>query len=225
MNGRILVIEDEIKIQESLKHFLEGVGYQVDVADDGVEGAHRAGEIAYALILLDVMLPKIDGYAVLEMIRKTSDVPVIMLTAMGQEENQIRAFDLQADDYIVKPFTMNILLRRIRALLRRSNKTLDVVKERVLVHGNLTIDENSFEVRLNNQPILLTSREFDLLKELVGHPGRLFTRDELLRKFWGEDFFGEDYLVNVHIGNLRKKLGGEYICTVRGKGYKFVDEN
>lgn len=225
MDNKILVVEDELDIQTGLKQFLERAGYLVEVASDGLEGAYKAGQENYDLILLDIMLPKMDGYAVLEMIRKTSDVPVMMLTAMGSEENQLKGFDLEADDYIVKPFTMNVVLKRIQALLRRTNKTKEDETEQFLKFGDITIDTGSCEVFIADQALFLTSKEYDLLKLLVEYPNHLFTRDELLQKFWGEDFFGDDYLVNVHIGNLRKKLDGNYIHTVRGKGYKLVDEH
>lgn len=225
VSTRILVIEDELDIQIGLKQFLEEANYQVDTASDGLEGAYKANQISYDLILLDIMLPKMDGYAVLEMIRKTSAVPVMMLTAMGSEENQLKGFDLEADDYIVKPFTMNVVLRRVQALLRRSKGILLDEKEQVLTYGNITIDTGSCEVFILDQPLVLTSKEYDLLKLLVERPNHLFTRDELLQKLWGEAFAGDDYLVNVHIGNLRKKIGWSYIHTVRGMGYKLVDKN
>lgn len=225
MSYHILVIEDELDIQTGLKQFLEGSGYQVDVASDGLVGAYQASQDHYDLILLDVMLPKIDGYVVLEIIRKKSDVPIIMITAMGSEENQLKGFDLQADDYIVKPFTMNVVLRRVQALLRRSKNGLKETRNQTLKHGDITVDTKSCEVYLLKQPLMLTSKEYDFLKLLVECPNRLFTRDELLQELWGENFCGDDYLVNVHIGNLRKKLGGRYIQTVRGKGYKLVEEN
>ena len=225
MKPVILVVEDELEIQTGLKQFLERADYLVDVANDGLEGAYKAGKVNYDLILLDIILPKMNGYAVLEMIRKTSDVPVMMLTAMGSEENQLKGFDLEADDYIVKPFTMNIVLRRIQAILRRSSKVKEEKTEQLLIVGGITINTSSCETFLSGQPLFLTSKEYDLLKLLVEHPNHLFTRDDLLHRFWGEDYFGEDYLINVHIGNLRKKLDGRYIQTVRGKGYRLIDEN
>lgn len=222
MNREILVIEDELEVQLSLKNSLENAGYIVEVASDGLEGAYKSGQKHYDLILLDIMLPKMDGYAVLEMIRKTSTVPVIMLTAMGTEENQLKGFELDVDDYIIKPFTMNLVLKRIEAVLRRSQAGND---SNLLTYKNLRLDPISGEVHLSEQELYLTSKEYDLLKLFMEQPTQLFTRDELFQRLWSDDYFGDDYLINVHIANLRKKINADYIQTVRGKGYRLAKEN
>lgn len=227
MIKKILVIEDELAIREGLQNFLENANYQVDSASDGLEGAYLAGKTAYDLILLDVMLPKMDGYAVLELIRKTSSVPIIMLTALGSEESQLKGFNLQIDDYIVKPFAMSLVLKRIEAVLRRGAVSDDATSsfrhaDNWLTLGKIALNPLSCEVTRNQQPLALTSKEYDLLYLLMNSPNTVFTREELLDECWGENFFGNDHLVSVHIANLRQKIGTEYIQTVRGKGYKLV---
>jgi len=227
MIKRILVVEDEIEIGEGIKNFLEHAGYQVEVAADGLEGAYLAQNEGYDLILLDVMLPKMDGYTVLEMIRKASEVPVILLTALEAVEDQIKGFDLQADDYITKPFDSNLVLKRIEAVLRRERVDENASFSKKLSHEEITMDQGSYEVFLSGAKIALTHTEYELLQLFLAHPNRVFTRDELLDACWGENFFGSDHLVNVHVGNLRKKIGDGYIQTVRGRGYKLAvnDEN
>lgn len=225
MTKKILVVEDEFEIQEGLRNYLENAGYMVEVASDGLEGVYMAGKNAYDLILLDVMLPKMDGYAVLELIRKDSSVPVMMLTALGSEENQLKGFDLQIDDYIVKPLSMSVVLRRIEAVLRRSATGDDAHSAFWLVCGEISLNPVSCEVFVTGNQIDLTNKEFELLQLLMKHPNRVFTREVLLDACWGYDFFGNGHVVNVHIGNLRQKIGGDSIQTVRGRGYKLVVEN
>jgi len=222
MVKRILIVEDEIEIGEGIKNFLEHAGYSVDVAEDGLEGAHLAQNKGYDLILLDVMLPKMDGYAVLEMIRKTSEVPVILLTALETVEHQIKGFDLKADDYITKPFDSNLVLKRIEAVLRRERVDENASFPNKLRHEEITMDLTSYEVFISGVKMALTHTEYELLQLFLTHPDRVFTRDDLLDACWGENFFGSDHLVSVHIGNLRKKIGDGYIQTVRGRGYKLA---
>jgi len=225
MTKKILVVEDELEIREGLKNFLEDAGYQVDTASDGLEGAYLAGKGTYDLIMLDVMLPKMDGYAVLELIRKESTVPVIMLTALGSEENQLKGFDLQIDDYIVKPLAMSLVLKRVEAVLRRSATNDGVPSTFQLVHGEITLNPASCEVTVTGNPISLTNKEYEILYLLMNNPNTVFTREELLDECWGQNFFGNDHLVSVHVANLRQKISGNYIQTVRGRGYKLVIEN
>ena len=224
MSKKILIIEDEFEIQEGLKSYLENENYQVDVASDGLEGAYLATKECYDLILLDVMLPKMDGFAVLELIRKDSAVPVIMLTALGEEENQLKGFNLQIDDYIIKPFAMSLVLKRIEAVLRRSETKAGVHSSFLLVNREISLNPVSCEVVVSSNPIMLTNKEYELLHLFMKEPNRVFTRDELLDHCWGHDFFGNEHVVSVHIGNLRQKLGNNYIQTVRGRGYKLVTE-
>ena len=222
---KILIIEDEAAIQAILKNYLEDAGYDVAVASDGLEGFAKFQSEHYDLVMLDVMMPKIDGFVVLEMIRKESEVPVMMITAMGQDMDQMKAFDLEVDDYVVKPFTTALVLRRVSALLRRGQATLENRAEHVLKHRDLTLDTRSHEVFVLGKVIALTHKEFELLKVFLEHKNLVFSREVLLERLWGYDFYGNDKVVNVHIQNLRKKLGGDYIETVRGVGYKLAKEN
>lgn len=220
--NRILIIEDEIKIQEILTEFLREYGYNADSAYDGVEGLAMFKQSKYDLVLLDIMMPKIDGFATLELLRQDSDVPVILITAMEEEEHQMKGFDLQADDYIVKPFSMNLVIRRIEAVLRR--KQHDTTTDSpTLEHRDVVINTQACEVRVSGHTIPFTYKEYELLKLFLENKKRVFTRDDLLRIIWGYDFIGDDKVVNNHIMRIRKKLGEDFIVTVRGMGYK-VDE-
>lgn len=223
MSEKILIIEDEPAIQEILKNYLEDAGYVIDIASDGLDGFQKFQQRKYDLILLDVMMPKIDGYVVLEMIRKESDIPVIMITAMGQEKHQMKGFDLKTDDYIVKPFTISLVIKRIEAVLRR---TLMVEKtaNNVLKYKELSMDIDGCEVFVSENPISLTHKEYELLKLFIENQNYVFSRELLLEKIWSYDFYGNEKVVNVHIKNLRKKLGVDYIETVRGMGYKVGKE-
>lgn len=221
MSVKILIIEDEEKMQEIVKEFLVEYGYFVDCADDGLEGLAMFRQATYNLIVLDIMMPKIDGFAVLELIRKESDVPVIMLTALEEEENQMKGFDLQADDYILKPFSMNLLIRRIEAVLRR--KQLCPVKEEgehTIEHKNVVLDITACEIRVSGKTVPFTYKEYELIKLFMENKNCVFTREEILNQVWGYDYFGDDKVVNGHIKNIRKKLGMDFITTVRGMGYK-----
>lgn len=221
--SRILVIEDEHQIQEILVEFLREYGYEVDSAYDGVEGIDLFQRHVYDLVLLDIMMPKIDGFVVLELIRKDSNVPVIIITAMEEEVNQMRGFDLQADDYITKPFSMNLVIRRIEAVLRRNQSYDETSVQNLLEHKHVALDAAACEVRSFGEAVSLTYKEFEIIKLLMENKNKVFTRDELLRQVWGYDFVGDDKVVNNHIMRIRKKLGDEFIMTVRGMGYK-IDE-
>ena len=222
---KILVIEDEVAIQDILKNYLEDAGYEVVVANDGMEGFSKFQSGLFDLVLLDVMMPKIDGYVVLEMIRKTSSIPVMMITAMGEIVDQVKAFDLEVDDYVTKPFDMKLVLKRIEAVLRRQNTISEVApaNQNALIYRDLVMDVQGCEVMIGKTPVSLTHKEYELLKLFLEHPNQVFTREMLLEKLWGYDFFGNPKVVNVHIQNLRRKLPdgyGDYIETVRGVGYK-----
>lgn len=216
---QLLVVEDEPDIQELLQNFLEAAGYQVVVAGDGVAALTCFQQQIFDLVLLDVMLPKIDGYGVCELIRHTSQVPVVMLTALESEENQLRGFDLQIDDYITKPFSMPVLLRKIEAVLRRSGRQTGN-DCRILRYGCLELDLDGYQVFVKQRPIELTRREFELLQLLLMNQGRVLTRPMLLQQLWRYDFVGDERVVDTHIKNLRKKLQVDYIETIRGVGYR-----
>lgn len=219
---RILVVEDEPEIQELLSAYLRHEGYGVTVAGDGVEAidSFRAGQ--FDLVLLDVMLPKIDGFGVCELIRRESSVPIVMLTALDGEAEQLKGFDLQIDDYVTKPFSMPVLLRKIAAILRRSGGSLD---SETLAYQNILLDMDQRTCQVDGSPVELTQREFDLLSELLKAPGRVFTREILLNRIWGYAFLGDERIVDSHIKNLRKKLNCGCIETVRGVGYRATKQN
>lgn len=221
---RILIVEDDMDIQELLREFLKEAGYEVTSASDGIEAMDLFVKNKYDLILLDIMLPKIDGFGVCELIRKQSQIPIIMLTALGGEEEQIRGLDLQVDDYITKPFSVPILIRKIAAVLRRSSRTQEE-GHKAIEYQNLSLNLDNYTATVDGTAYELTQREFEVLRELLTHQGRIMTRQNLLDKLWRYDFYGDERVVDTHIKNLRKKLGIEFIQTVRGVGYKIDKEN
>lgn len=222
--SKILVVEDDLSIQALLHDFIEDVGHSVVLAADGVEALSKYSEQQFDLILLDLMLPKIDGYGVCEVIRQKSDVPIIMLTALDSEQNQIKGLDLQADDYITKPFSMPVLLRKIAAVLRRTARQDE--PPQTLSYKTLTLDLGAYRVYSERGNIDLTPREFEILRELILHKGRILTRQNLLQMLWKYEFLGDERIVDTHIKNLRKKLGeADYIETIRGVGYRIDKEN
>ena len=222
--SNILIVEDDPSIQALLHDFIEEAGHSVLLAADGVEALSKYSQQDFDLILLDIMLPKIDGYSVCEVIRQKSDVPIIMLTALDSEENQIKGLDLQADDYITKPFSMPVLLRKIGAVLRRSSK--QNYTPQTISYNDLTLDLDGYKVYWREESIDLTPREFEILRELITHKGRILTRQNLLQNLWKYEFFGDERIIDTHIKNLRKKLGAaDYIETIRGVGYRIDKEN
>ncbi len=222
--SKILIVEDDLSIQALLHDFIQEAGHSVTLASDGVEALAKYSEQDFDLVLLDIMLPKIDGYGVCEVIRQKSDVPIIMLTALDGEENQIRGLDLQADDYITKPFSMPVLLRKIAAVLRRSSKQNDIPQ--TISYRNLKLDLDGYKAYAGGEGIDLTPREFEILRELLVNRGRILTRQNLLQTIWKYEFFGEERIIDTHIKNLRKKLGAaDYIETIRGVGYRIDKED
>lgn len=217
----ILIVEDEPDIQELLCAYLQDAGYGTAAAGDGVVALELFQSRPFDLVLLDLMLPKIDGFGVCELIRRQSQVPILMLTALDGEGEQLRGFRLNIDDYVTKPFSMPVLLEKIRVILRRSGGT---VEDGPLRYRDLSLDLDAREVRLEGRTLELTAREFELLHTFLSAPGRVFTREMLLSKLWGYDFFGDERVVDSHIKNLRRKLGRDYIETVRGVGYRAAKE-
>ena len=217
----ILIVEDEPDIQELLCAYLQDAGYGTAAAGDGVAALELFQSRPFDLVLLDLMLPKIDGFGVCELIRRQSQVPILMLTALDGEGEQLRGFRLNIDDYVTKPFSMPVLLEKIRVILRRSGGT---VEDGPLRYRELSLDLHAREVRLEGRTLELTAREFELLHTFLSAPGRVFTREMLLSKLWGYDFFGDERVVDSHIKNLRRKLGRDYIETVRGVGYRAAKE-
>lgn len=221
MGKHILVIEDEASIQNILRIFLEDAGYQVTLADDGMDGIAAFHKDSFDLVLLDIMMPRLDGYSVCEMIRNESSTPVILLTALDDEDNQMKGFNLLADDYITKPFSMPLVLKRMEAVLRRARSG---EKSSVLAYQNVQLDTENYKVFVEGKEVTLTAREFDILRLLMENQGRVFTREQLLDIIWNYDYLGDDKIINTHIKNIRKKLGVDCIETIRGVGYR-IDKN
>ena len=213
----ILIVEDEPDIQELLRAYLEDAGYGTAAAGAGVEAMALFGAQPFDLVLLDLMLPKIDGFGVCELIRRQSQVPILMLTALDGEEQQLRGFGMDIDDYVTKPFSMPVLLEKIRVILRRRGSAEE---DNHLQYRDLSLNLDAREALLEGRRLELTAREFDLLHTFPAAPGRVFTREMLLAKLWGYDFYGDERVVDSHIKNLRRKLGRDYIETVRGVGYR-----
>ncbi|ELC8433584.1 response regulator transcription factor [Clostridium perfringens] len=220
--GKILIVDDDENICEVIKMYLETTGYNVKVAHDGKAAKEEFVNFSPNLVVLDMMLPGIDGMEVLKWIRKDSNVPVIMLTAKGETFDKVLALEIGADDYVVKPFEPKELLARVKAVMRRySGEEPDNV---VLNFPGLTIDANSYKVIYNGEEIKTPPKEFELLHYLASNKNKVFTRDQLLCEVWGYDYPGDSRTVDVHIKRLREKLnGGEdwQLETVWGVGYKF----
>jgi two-component system, OmpR family, alkaline phosphatase synthesis response regulator PhoP len=227
--SKILIIEDEVSIQKLLSYDLKQVGYHVDLASDGREGYLKAKEGNYDLIILDLMLPNMDGIQVCQNLRKEqNDVYIIMLTARDDEIDKITGLDAGADDYMTKPFSPREVLARIKAGLRRQIKTKE--ENPIITIGNLTLDQNRHEVLVDSQLIQLTYKEFELLSFLVKNKGMVLSRDILLETLWGFEYDGDTRIVDVHIFKLRDKLSTSniHIITKRGLGYmleEVSDEN
>jgi two-component system, OmpR family, alkaline phosphatase synthesis response regulator PhoP len=218
----ILIVEDDPDIAQIVKTYLEKDGFQVEVALNGLTGLERALELQPALIVLDWMLPGLDGIRFIERLQKTQKTPVIMLTAKTEEVDRLRGLSL-ADDYINKPFSPRELVARVKAVLRRGNPQ----PERILNLGILSVDTEKRLAKRGDTTLDLTTLEFDLLHTLMQLPEKVFTRDELLQKVWGSDFMGVDRVVDVHISNLRQKLepnpeNPQWLLTVRRIGYKLT---
>jgi len=220
----ILVVDDERNIVELARMYLEAEGYRVVTAADGKEALAQVRAARPALVVLDLMLPELDGWEVCRRLRAESDLPIIMLTARSDDVDKIVGLELGADDYLTKPFNPRELVARVRAVLRRAAPK--VKGERAITLGQLTIDPAGREVTIAGQPVRLRTKEFDLLHTLAQHRVIVLTRDQLLDLVWGYDFYGETRTVDVHIGQLRRKLKGSgvRIETVRGVGYKLVAE-
>ena len=224
MKQRILVVEDETAIASVLDALLTEAGYEVTLATDGVQGLQAFHRQSFSLILLDLMMPQVDGYTVCRQIRQESQVPIVVLTALDGEDAQVKAFQLKADDYITKPFSLQVVLLRVEAVLRRAGNPTASSQRKQYTWRALCLDPEARSVTLHGQRVALTQLEFDLLALLLAHPHQVFTRAHLLQSVWGYAFLGEEKAVNIHIMNLRRKLGREIIETVRGVGYRLGDE-
>jgi DNA-binding response OmpR family regulator len=228
--ARILVVDDEKTIAKGIKFALEKENYEVSVAYDGAEALRIFQEEKPDLIVLDLMLPVIDGFDVCRRIRKKSDVPIIMLTARGEDIDKILGLELGADDYMTKPFNPRELVARVKAILRRSQmQAVDPANMQTIRLQDLQIDLFQHKVHVRGKDVDLTSKEFALLSLLASHPGRVFSREELLEHVWGYDYYGDARTVDVHIRHLREKIepdpsAPQLILTVWGAGYKFREE-
>jgi len=224
--ARILVVDDEPKIRNIVTSYLTKEGFDVSEAEDGPSAVAKAERLEPDVIILDVMLPGFDGVEALRQIRTKSDVYVIMLTARSEETDKLIGLSVGADDYITKPFSARELVARVKAVLRRSRPGGDATSETVTI-GDLTLDRATRTVTTAGTAVDLTALEFDLLDALVGAPGRVYSRGQLIEKVWGWDFFGDERIVDVHIRKIRQKLGDNptdprYIATVRSVGYRFI---
>lgn len=224
MEKTILIVEDDHNIADLLRLYLEKEGYQVVIAGDGGTGVEKFRQCNPALVLLDIMLPVMDGWAVCRTIRAESKTPIIMLTAKGETEDKVTGLKTGADDYITKPFEMREVLARVEAVLRRSGVEVGKVGKK-LTFDKLTIDMDAFELTVDGKKIATPPKEMELLYHLASNPNRVFTRNQLLDEVWGFDYFGDTRTVDVHIKRLREKLEGvspEWsLKTVWSVGYKF----
>ncbi|MHB1419461.1 MAG: response regulator transcription factor [Bacillota bacterium] len=220
---RILVADDEPKMRQLVRIYLEKEGYTIDEAVDGRQALEVVNANSYHLIILDLMLPAVDGWTVCREVRKKLDIPIIMLTARGEESDRVLGFELGADDYVVKPFSPRELVARVKALLRRTVNSED---KQLITFPDMVIDHEARRVKVQGEEVIFTPKEYDLLFFLAAHPGKVYTREKILELVWGYDFFGDLRTVDTHIKKLREKLSRKtgsqkFIHTVWGVGYKF----
>jgi two-component system alkaline phosphatase synthesis response regulator PhoP len=226
MNGRILIVEDEPSIQNIVRTYLENAGFTVRAVTDGAEALQVAREWRPDLLVLDLNLPGMDGIEVAARLRESSDVYILMLTARSEESDRVAGLRIGADDYLTKPFSPRELVARVEAILRRQRDRQPPARE--IAFSGLTIDPDRYEVVAGGEPLELTQTEFQVLLELARHAGRVLTREQLIDRVWGIDFYGNERVVDVYVGQVRRKLeeatGYPFIQTVRGVGYKLVDD-
>lgn len=220
--AKILVVEDNRDYRELLWNFLENAGYEVSACAEGAEAVSLAGKISFDLILLDLMLPTISGYEVCETIRKSQDVPIIMLTALDSEAHQLKGYDLLIDDYITKPVSMPLLIHKVEAVLRRTGER----DPEIIEFAGISLNPKTHTVCVGGNPVSFTLKEFEILQELMKKEGEVVTRKSLIAKLWDYDFYGDTRIVDTHMKNIRKKLA-EYDCidTIRGVGYRLTKGN
>ena len=227
----VLIVEDEENLREAVKYNLEKEGFATLSAGDGEIGLDIAQKLNPSLVILDLMLPKIDGLQVCQRLRRETNIPIIMLTAKADEIDRVIGLELGADDYVTKPFSMRELLARVKALLRRSEQALSDFRTQppeFLTAGNLQIDSNSHQVSLDGESLYLTPKEFELLRLLVANKGRAFEREQIIEELWGYDYVGNTRTVDVHVRWLREKIeinpsSPKRIITIRGIGYRFQE--
>ena len=224
MEGKkILIVDDENNIRNVIKEYAKFDGFETFEAEDGMQAVEMCRTQDFDLIIMDIMMPKLDGYSAVREIRKTKQIPVIMLSARGEEYDKLFGFELGVDDYVIKPFSPKELLARIRAVMKRSAAPAPAGDNNVLKFEGLEINMSGREVFVDGKPVSLTPKEYDLLFYLVRNKGIALSREKLLEEVWGYDFYGDDRTVDTHIKMLRNSLGDyrKFIVTLRGMGYKF----
>lgn len=221
--AKLLIVDDEANIREVVREYAEFSGYEIEEAADGIEAVSLCRINDYDLIIMDIMMPKLDGFSACKEIKKEKDIPIIMMSARGEEYDKLFGFELGIDDYVTKPFSPKELMARVNAVLNRTKASSQNDLPAVLTFGGLTIDAAGRSVSVDGQKIDLTPKEYDLLFYLVENKNIALSRDKLLQDVWGYDFFGDDRTIDTHIKNLRNNLGPyrNMIVTLRGVGYKF----
>lgn len=219
MDKRILIVDDEKDIRNVIKEYAAFEGYATDEAEDGMEAVEKCRTENYDLIIMDIMMPRLDGFSAVKEIHKTKAIPVIMLSARGEEYDKLFGFEIGIDDYVTKPFSPKELLARMRAVLKRSAAP----EKEMITYEGLEIDVPGRQVKIDGAPVALTPKEYELLFYMVRNKGVALSREQLLSEVWGFDFYGDDRTVDTHIKMLRNSLGDyrKFIITVRGMGYKF----
>lgn len=218
MGQKILVVEDDKKIQDIIVEFLSSEGYSVDYADDGLEGYEKYEVENYDLIMIDVMMPKINGYELSKMIRKKDkDTPIIFLTALSEEDDEIKGFDLGCDDYITKPFSFKILTKRVEAAIKRSKCSYNDMDN--LKYKDLQLNTKNYKLIIEKEEIELTLKEFKILHLLISSYPNVVSREQIIEKVWEYEYFEDTRVIDTHVKNLRKKIKANYIKTVKGIGY------
>ncbi|WP_339282250.1 response regulator transcription factor [Oceanobacillus sp. FSL K6-3682] len=226
MNNKILIVEDDLSVSEMIKDYLEKEGYEVTAAFEGEEGMQKFQNDAFDLIILDIMMPKLNGIEVMKQVRRDSSVPILIVSAKDTDVEKVLGLELGADDYIAKPFAMIELSARVKSALRRATSYSEAKKEVNVIHYKaLTVDINNYSVQKNGKEIKLTSKEFDILKLFLKHPNNVFTKAQIYTTVWNNDYFGDENVINVHIRRLREKIEDnpaepDYIRTIWGIGYK-----
>ena len=223
--AKILIVDDEAKIREVIREYAEFNHYETGEAEDGMQAVNMCLNDHYDLVIMDIMMPKLDGYSACKEIRKDKDIPIIMLSARGEEYDKLFGFELGIDDYVVKPFSPKELMARVAAVLARRKASENQAPSAELVSGGLVVNKNSRTVTIDGKRIDVTLKEYELLVYLMENKNIALSRDKLLQDIWGYDFFGDDRTIDTHIKNLRGRLGDyrDKIETVRGIGYKFED--
>lgn len=222
---RILIVDDEEKIRRVIREYAQAYDFTVSEAKDGIEAIDTVKKHNFDIIIMDIMMPKMDGFSACKEIREIKDIPIIMLSARGEEYDKLLGFNLGVDDYVVKPFSPKELMARVNAIIKRNNRE---VSEEIYIIDGLTVNRTAREVIIDGEKVSMTPKEYELLFYMIKNKNIALSRDKILNNVWGIDFFGEERTVDTHIKMLRNSLGKyrDYIVTVRGMGYKFeVQEN